>query len=166
LKRQRQIRTRPGPSIATLGRVDDGRTTPPRGAPRTLRGDARHRSQRAGPGPVDRLLDQVEGGAVIQRWACRGPTLRRHGRACPGLSWLVPAIHVFAASAASRRLAGMRGRWVYSMTNRPNGRLYTGVTADMSRRAYEHREGLREGFTKRYRLIRLPPVDPVSRRRR
>jgi predicted GIY-YIG superfamily endonuclease len=48
----------------------------------------------------------------------------------------------------------MRGGWDI-MTNRPNGTLYTGVTADISRRAYEHREGLCEGFTKRYRLARL-----------
>src|SRR6476620_1072228 len=41
------------------------------------------------------------------------------------------------------------------MTNRPNGVLYTGVTSDISRRAYEHREGLAPGFTKRYGLKRL-----------
>ncbi len=41
------------------------------------------------------------------------------------------------------------------MTNRPNGTLYVGVTGDMSRRAFEHREGLIEGFTKRYGLTRL-----------
>jgi putative endonuclease len=41
------------------------------------------------------------------------------------------------------------------MTNRPNGTLYTGVTADIARRAYEHREGLCEGFTNRYALTRL-----------
>ena len=41
------------------------------------------------------------------------------------------------------------------MTNRPNGTLYTGVTNDLIRRAFEHREGIVSGFTKRYRLTRL-----------
>jgi putative endonuclease len=49
----------------------------------------------------------------------------------------------------------MRGGWVYIITNRPNGTLYTGVTNDLSRRAFEHREGLYDGFTKRYGLKRL-----------
>jgi putative endonuclease len=46
----------------------------------------------------------------------------------------------------------MRGGWVYIMTNQPNGTLYTGVTSDIARRAWEHREGRVEGFTKRYGL--------------
>ena len=49
----------------------------------------------------------------------------------------------------------MRGGWVYIMTNRPNGTLYVGVTADLSRRVWEHREGMADGFTKRYGLKRL-----------
>jgi putative endonuclease len=49
----------------------------------------------------------------------------------------------------------MRGGWVYIMTNRPNGTLYTDVTADIARRAYDHREGHYEGFTERYALTRL-----------
>jgi putative endonuclease len=47
------------------------------------------------------------------------------------------------------------GGWVYIMTNRPNGILYTGVTSDLARRAWEHREGLVKGFTQRYGLKRL-----------
>ncbi|MCA0405553.1 MAG: GIY-YIG nuclease family protein [Proteobacteria bacterium] len=47
------------------------------------------------------------------------------------------------------------GGYVYLMTNRPNGTLYCGVTNDIARRAYEHREGLVPGFTRRYGLKQL-----------
>ena len=57
----------------------------------------------------------------------------------------------------------MRGGWVYIMTNRPNGTLYTGVTSDIGRRASEHREGRIEGFTKRYGLTRLVYMEPFDR---
>ncbi len=46
----------------------------------------------------------------------------------------------------------MSGGWVYAMTNRKDGTLYVGVTSDIARRAWEHREGVIEGFTKRYDL--------------
>ena len=39
---------------------------------------------------------------------------------------------------------------VYIMANKRNGTLYTGVTSDLPRRAFEHREGLISGFTTRY----------------
>ena len=45
--------------------------------------------------------------------------------------------------------------WVYIMASRRNGTLYVGVTNDIVRRAWEHREGLVEGFTRRYGLTRL-----------
>jgi putative endonuclease len=41
------------------------------------------------------------------------------------------------------------------MTNRLHGTLYIGVTNDLPRRAWQHREGLIEGFTKRYGLTRF-----------
>jgi putative endonuclease len=47
------------------------------------------------------------------------------------------------------------GGWVYVMTNRPNGTLYVGVTSELARRAWEHREGVVEGFTKQFGLKRL-----------
>jgi putative endonuclease len=53
----------------------------------------------------------------------------------------------------------MKGGWVYFMTNRRNGTLYVGVISNLPRRAYEHREGLIEGFTKRYGLKRLVYVE-------
>jgi putative endonuclease len=46
----------------------------------------------------------------------------------------------------------MAGGWVYIMTNKPRGTLYVGVTSDIQRRAWEHRESLIEGFSKRYGL--------------
>ena len=49
----------------------------------------------------------------------------------------------------------MKGGRVYIVTNRPNGTPYIGVTSDLARRAWEHREGVAEGFTKRYGLKRL-----------
>jgi len=52
------------------------------------------------------------------------------------------------------------GSWVYIVTNKPNGTLYIGVTSDLARRAWEHREGLVDGFTKRYGLARLVYVEP------
>jgi len=42
--------------------------------------------------------------------------------------------------------------YVYIMSNKPQGTLYIGVTSDLSRRIYEHREKLIEGFTSRYDL--------------
>jgi putative endonuclease len=38
------------------------------------------------------------------------------------------------------------------MTNRPRGVLYVGVTGDLERRAWEHREGVYKGFTNKYKL--------------
>ena len=54
----------------------------------------------------------------------------------------------------------MDDAWVYIMTNRPNRTLYTGVTAHLRHRIWEHREGLIEGFTKRYCLKRLVYAEP------
>ena len=49
----------------------------------------------------------------------------------------------------------MAGGYIYIVTNRRNGTLYVGVTSNLQRRAYEHRQGLVDGFTKRYGLKTL-----------
>ncbi len=45
--------------------------------------------------------------------------------------------------------------WVYIVTDKPFGTLYIGVTNNVIRRAYEHRNGLVKGFTKKYGLKML-----------
>ena len=40
--------------------------------------------------------------------------------------------------------------YVYILTNRKNGTLYVGITNDLIRRVYEHKQKLADGFTKKY----------------
>ncbi|WP_299193301.1 GIY-YIG nuclease family protein [uncultured Erythrobacter sp.] len=44
---------------------------------------------------------------------------------------------------------------VYIMANHKRGTIYVGVTSDLAKRAWQHREGQVEGFTKRYGCKRL-----------
>jgi putative endonuclease len=44
----------------------------------------------------------------------------------------------------------MADYFVYILTNKPRDTLYVGVTNDLVRRVFEHREGVVSGFTKRY----------------
>jgi len=43
-----------------------------------------------------------------------------------------------------------RGGYVYIMASRRNGTIYLGVTSDLPARAYQHRNGLIDGFTRKY----------------
>jgi putative endonuclease len=43
--------------------------------------------------------------------------------------------------------------FVYILSNRWNTVLYTGITSDLVRRIYEHREKFVEGFTRKYKEI-------------
>jgi putative endonuclease len=45
--------------------------------------------------------------------------------------------------------------YVYILASKRNGTLYVGVTNDLARRAWEHREGLIPGFTKTYGVKKL-----------
>ncbi len=44
---------------------------------------------------------------------------------------------------------------VYILCSKRNGTLYTGVTSDLIKRVYEHRNNLADGFTKKYGIHRL-----------
>ena len=45
--------------------------------------------------------------------------------------------------------------FVYILASKRNGTLYIGVTNDIGRRAFEHKEGLIEGFAKKYKINKL-----------
>jgi putative endonuclease len=69
----------------------------------------------------------------------------RHSAVMAGL---VPAISISDARC-------MRQYYVYILASRPGGAIYVGVTNDLVRRIYEHKNGLVQGFTKRYKIDRL-----------
>ena len=56
----------------------------------------------------------------------------------------------------------MKGGFVYIMSNKRDGTLYIGVTGNLSRRIWEHREGVIDGFSKRYGLKRLVYYEPYD----
>ena len=49
----------------------------------------------------------------------------------------------------------MDNYYVYILASKKNGTLYIGVTNNLIRRIYEHKEGLTEGFTKKYNVKKL-----------
>ena len=55
----------------------------------------------------------------------------------------------------------MNTYYVYILTS-DTGTLYIGVTNDLLRRSYEHKHGLVEGFTKKYRVHRLVYYEETS----
>jgi putative endonuclease len=45
--------------------------------------------------------------------------------------------------------------YIYIITNKINTVLYTGVTSNLKKRIYEHKEKLMDGFAKKYNLTKL-----------
>ena len=49
----------------------------------------------------------------------------------------------------------MKTYYVYIITNKKNGTLYIGVTSNLVKRVFEHKEKLVDGFSKKYGLDKL-----------
>jgi putative endonuclease len=62
----------------------------------------------------------------------------------------------------------MKAGYVYIMANGRNGTLYIGVTSDLVKRAWEHRNGVVPGFSRRYKcklLVWYAAYDDVQEAR-
>ncbi len=51
---------------------------------------------------------------------------------------------------------------VYIMANKRHGTIYVGLTTDLPKRVYEHKNDLVEGFTKRYQCHTLVYFEPIE----
>ena len=49
----------------------------------------------------------------------------------------------------------MKKGYVYILSNKNNNVLYVGVTSDLARRVYEHRNHMVEGFTDKYNVTKV-----------
>jgi putative endonuclease len=49
----------------------------------------------------------------------------------------------------------MKSGYIYILTNKPNGTLYIGVTSNLIKRIYEHKNELVDGFSQKYGLKTL-----------
>jgi len=77
-------------------------------------------------------------------------SLTREAADQPLVSW--PA----GVRATQLHLSPMsKSYFVYILASKRNGTLYIGVTNDLGRRVWEHRQGLTPGFTKKYGVTRL-----------
>ena len=57
----------------------------------------------------------------------------------------------------------MKQPCVYLLSSRRNGTLYLGVTSELVKRVWQHKENLAEGFTKRYQVHHLVWYEPHDR---
>ncbi len=52
--------------------------------------------------------------------------------------------------------------FIYILSNKPKGVLYIGMTNNLIKRVYEHKQKTIEGFTKRYNVTKLVYIEEYS----
>ena len=62
-----------------------------------------------------------------------------------------------------RKKPSMHGGYVYILSNKPHGVLYTGVTADLPSRIWQHKSGTGSKFCKQYNCHKLVFAEPHPR---
>ena len=95
--------------------------------------------------------------APQSRWGCQAPGIAtpRQVRARNDTPLSVVARHDSAEAISGKIGVVSKQYYVYIMTNSRNTVLYVGVTNDLIRRVYEHKEKLADGFTRKYNITKL-----------
>lgn len=70
-------------------------------------------------------------------------------------SGLYGGIRLLRHCERSEAIHGMKQPAVYILSSQKNGTLYTGVTSDLLRRVYEHRQATKSKFASKYRCQNL-----------
>jgi putative endonuclease len=91
------------------------------------------------------MKDAGSSGGAYSRW---GPSLR-----WDDVDFTLTLSHGFR----------MAGGWIYVLCNKPHGVIYIGVTADLARRVWQHRNGEGGKFTRKHHCYRLVYVEPHDR---
>jgi len=56
----------------------------------------------------------------------------------------------------------VKSYFVYILASQRNGTLYIGVTSNIAKRIYEHKNDIAEGFTKKYKVHRLVYIEETT----